>query len=287
MNSQNTKVLYVPVVKKEEKNSFGTWGGQIELQATSELFKVNITVYDLMDGVWHVNNFPDNNIRIYLSYHSRNHYNSLVYMHHNITNQGEQIEDTLDTSNDHSDCNSITWIAQQFNNAHTKAQGNNNYKSKQLQGANEQHSNSSSQSIDTSSFEQQKTPTCQSADIASQSQINRRLPEYLPKQLLVDNRQIEQLPKLEMDDPNIGLIVEGIYLPCYKIRDNQLYPVIWDQGQGLHNRSSQEIFYGSGANKVLRYIWAKQSAPNNAQWWYPINLLLNEYPIKHHNHRVV
>ena len=53
------------------------WGGNVEMQACSVLFKCNIRVYQ--DGMpsWTIQNFPEDHMMLHLSYHDGNHFNSV------------------------------------------------------------------------------------------------------------------------------------------------------------------------------------------------------------------
>jgi len=55
----------------------GTWGGNIELQAMSLAFNVNITIHQLDLPRWEVNNFGNTARNIHVSYHDGEHYNSI------------------------------------------------------------------------------------------------------------------------------------------------------------------------------------------------------------------
>lgn len=53
------------------------WAGQIEIQAVSMYFSVNIRIYQDFQPPWDVINFAENNTFIVLSYHDASHYNSV------------------------------------------------------------------------------------------------------------------------------------------------------------------------------------------------------------------
>ena len=55
----------------------GAWGGNIELQALSNVLGVNITIYQVNEPPWEISNFPETARRIHLSYHDGDHYNSV------------------------------------------------------------------------------------------------------------------------------------------------------------------------------------------------------------------
>jgi hypothetical protein len=52
-----------------------TWGGNIELQAMSLLFKINIAIHQLNSPRWEIVNFAGDRT-IHLSYHDGDHYAS-------------------------------------------------------------------------------------------------------------------------------------------------------------------------------------------------------------------
>ena len=53
------------------------WGGQIEIQAVSMYFAVNIRIYQDFQPPWNVINFAESDKFIHLSYHDASHYNSV------------------------------------------------------------------------------------------------------------------------------------------------------------------------------------------------------------------
>ncbi|KAF2070048.1 hypothetical protein CYY_008630 [Polysphondylium violaceum] len=82
------KEMFAPFVDDEEHDSYEeyveemqedtTWGGNIEIQAASLLYSVNITIHQLNQPRWDIENFFGNKPRtIQLSYHNDEHYNSV------------------------------------------------------------------------------------------------------------------------------------------------------------------------------------------------------------------
>jgi len=55
----------------------GTWGGQMELQAASLTYMINITIHQLGSPRWDIVNFPSTAKTIHLSYHLESHYCSV------------------------------------------------------------------------------------------------------------------------------------------------------------------------------------------------------------------
>src|SRR3989338_1505217 len=53
------------------------WGGNLELQAASVHYEVNISIHQLGEPMWQVVNWPDTQRLIHLSYHDGDHYNSV------------------------------------------------------------------------------------------------------------------------------------------------------------------------------------------------------------------
>eukprot|EP00899_Mesostigma_viride_P027824 jgi/Mesvir1/8226/Mv12512-RA.1 len=55
-----------------------SWGGNLELQAASLVFQVNINIHQDENPVWEIRNFPPGKARVlHLSYHDGDHYNSV------------------------------------------------------------------------------------------------------------------------------------------------------------------------------------------------------------------
>jgi OTU domain-containing protein 3 len=63
---------YVARMRKER-----AWGGQLELQAASLLFRVNVLIHQLDMPRWDIVNFTDGARSIQLAYHDGDHYNSV------------------------------------------------------------------------------------------------------------------------------------------------------------------------------------------------------------------
>eukprot|EP00890_Picochlorum_soloecismus_P005697 jgi/Picsp_1/6128/NSC_03482-R1_protein len=63
---------YIERMAKSEE-----WAGQIEIQAVSMYFSVNIRIYQDFQPPWDVINFAGNDTFIHLSYHDASHYNSV------------------------------------------------------------------------------------------------------------------------------------------------------------------------------------------------------------------
>lgn len=54
------------------------WGGNIEIQAFSTLFHVNVRIFQSFQASWTILNFPEESARmVHISYHDGNHYNSV------------------------------------------------------------------------------------------------------------------------------------------------------------------------------------------------------------------
>ena len=62
----------------ERMSQEGAWGGNIEIQAFSTLFHVNVRIYQSFTSSWTVLNFPEEGAHmVHVSYHDGNHYNSV------------------------------------------------------------------------------------------------------------------------------------------------------------------------------------------------------------------
>eukprot|EP01130_Rhizamoeba_saxonica_P017370 TRINITY_DN8400_c0_g1_i1.p1 TRINITY_DN8400_c0_g1~~TRINITY_DN8400_c0_g1_i1.p1 ORF type:complete len:408 (-),score=72.13 TRINITY_DN8400_c0_g1_i1:128-1234(-) len=76
---------YEPFVEDDEPferyiprmRSNATWGGQLEIQAASVRYVVNIIIHQLDQPRWEVINFSPDTRTIHLSYHDGDHYNSV------------------------------------------------------------------------------------------------------------------------------------------------------------------------------------------------------------------
>ena len=62
-------------VSEMAKNA--TWGGNLELQACSKVFEVNIKIFQLDLPCWDVTNWPPTTRTLFLSYHDGDHWNSV------------------------------------------------------------------------------------------------------------------------------------------------------------------------------------------------------------------
>eukprot|EP01132_Coremiostelium_polycephalum_P003996 gene3996-4997_t len=85
---EQNKDIYSPFIDDEEFDSFedyiremrtdGEWGGNIEIQAASLIYTVNVTIHQLNQPQWQViNHFNGKTRMIHLSYHDGEHYNSV------------------------------------------------------------------------------------------------------------------------------------------------------------------------------------------------------------------
>ncbi|KNC53180.1 OTU domain containin protein [Thecamonas trahens ATCC 50062] len=54
-----------------------SWGGQIEIQALSMVYSVNIIIHRLNEPRWSIINFPEDTRTLHLSYHDQQHYASV------------------------------------------------------------------------------------------------------------------------------------------------------------------------------------------------------------------
>ncbi|KNG76879.1 hypothetical protein PFMG_02972 [Plasmodium falciparum IGH-CR14] len=71
----------------------GTWGGQLELQAVGEIYKVNILIYQENGCILEIKNHSDDNKCIQLHYASREHYNSGRFKNRALDNELKSILD--------------------------------------------------------------------------------------------------------------------------------------------------------------------------------------------------
>ncbi|SCN45149.1 OTU-like cysteine protease, putative [Plasmodium malariae] len=78
----------------------GTWGGQLELQAVGELFKVNILIYQENGCILEIKNHSDDNKCIQLHYASSEHYNSVRFKNRALENELKCILDLREILND-------------------------------------------------------------------------------------------------------------------------------------------------------------------------------------------
>eukprot|EP01025_Chloroclados_australasicus_P018052 TRINITY_DN1933_c1_g1_i1.p1 TRINITY_DN1933_c1_g1~~TRINITY_DN1933_c1_g1_i1.p1 ORF type:complete len:531 (+),score=101.46 TRINITY_DN1933_c1_g1_i1:61-1653(+) len=83
---EDNREVFAPFVEDDESfesylkriRKDGTWAGQIELQAASLAFEVNICIYQYQQPRWTLENFPSNEAKtIHISYHDGEHYNSV------------------------------------------------------------------------------------------------------------------------------------------------------------------------------------------------------------------
>ena len=78
----------------------GTWGGNLELQALSQVLQVNIKIHILGSPVWEIMNWPGSRW-IHLSYHEESHYNSVRLkgdMGDDIPNEIPEFNDIVETT---------------------------------------------------------------------------------------------------------------------------------------------------------------------------------------------
>ncbi|SOV77298.1 OTU-like cysteine protease, putative [Plasmodium sp. gorilla clade G3] len=81
----------------------GTWGGQLELQAVGEIYKVNILIYQENGCILEIKNHSDDNKCIQLHYASSEHYNSVRFKNRALDNELKSILDLRDILNNEED----------------------------------------------------------------------------------------------------------------------------------------------------------------------------------------
>ena len=68
-------LMYVEEMKKD-----GTWGGNIEIQAFSKSYQINIAIHQLDEPIWYIINYPLHSVlMIHLAYQGEQHYESIRY----------------------------------------------------------------------------------------------------------------------------------------------------------------------------------------------------------------
>ncbi|KYN99694.1 putative OTU-like cysteine protease [Plasmodium gaboni] len=81
----------------------GTWGGQLELQAVGEIYKVNILIYQENGCILEIKNHSDDNKCIQLHYASSEHYNSVRFKNRALDNELKSILDLREILNNKED----------------------------------------------------------------------------------------------------------------------------------------------------------------------------------------
>lgn len=84
----------------ERMGEEGTWAGNMELQAGSQVLAVNLRIYQAGERPWTVKNFPEESAPLlHLSYHDGIHYNSVRLAHDYGTAPPEPIPQSMGASN--------------------------------------------------------------------------------------------------------------------------------------------------------------------------------------------